>query len=171
MTNLKISLNGLKTSIFDVGGQKSERSKWNSLFSNVSYLMFIVSLSDFDQVLFEDNSISRTQDSLELFQTIVTKALPNTPTILVFNKTDIFEKKISLYPNAFMEAYPNFNGDISSKSDVYDHIEQTYMSKLPTDRQAWVHHIYTCATNMDSIFNMMQGIGTKIYYDQIHENN
>lgn len=41
--------------IVDVGGQKSERRKWIHCFENVTSLMFLASLSEYDQVLEENN--------------------------------------------------------------------------------------------------------------------
>lgn len=38
----------------DVGGQKSERRKWINFFQDVSSILFLVSLSGYDQCLIED---------------------------------------------------------------------------------------------------------------------
>ena len=44
----------------DVGGQRSERRKWIHCFENVTSIMFLVALSEYDQVLVEsDNEVSR----------------------------------------------------------------------------------------------------------------
>ncbi len=43
----------------DVGGQRSERRKWIHCFENVTSIMFLVALSEYDQVLVEsDNEVS-----------------------------------------------------------------------------------------------------------------
>jgi len=45
----------------DVGGQRSERRKWIHCFENVTSIMFLVALSEYDQVLVEsDNEVSVT---------------------------------------------------------------------------------------------------------------
>lgn len=45
----------------DVGGQRSERRKWIHCFENVTSIMFLVALSEFDQVLFEsENEVKNT---------------------------------------------------------------------------------------------------------------
>ncbi|VTJ82582.1 Hypothetical predicted protein [Marmota monax] len=41
--------------IVDVGGQKSERKKWIHCFENVMALIYLASLSEYDQCL-EENS-------------------------------------------------------------------------------------------------------------------
>lgn len=40
-------------SMFDVGGQRSERKKWIHCFENVTSIIFCVALSEYDQVLLE----------------------------------------------------------------------------------------------------------------------
>lgn len=37
----------------DVGGQRSERKKWIHCFENVASVMFLVALSEYDQLLQE----------------------------------------------------------------------------------------------------------------------
>ena len=42
----------------DVGGQRSERRKWIHCFENVTSIMFLAALSEYDQVLVEsDNEV------------------------------------------------------------------------------------------------------------------
>lgn len=48
----------------DVGGQRSERRKWIHCFENVTSIMFLVALSEYDQVLVEsDNEVSNCQQN------------------------------------------------------------------------------------------------------------
>uniref|UniRef100_A0A8C8SV33 Guanine nucleotide-binding protein subunit alpha n=1 Tax=Pelusios castaneus TaxID=367368 RepID=A0A8C8SV33_9SAUR len=49
----------------DVGGQRSERRKWIHCFENVTSIMFLVALSEYDQVLVEsDNEVNSWKASL-----------------------------------------------------------------------------------------------------------
>jgi hypothetical protein len=41
-----VSLSDATTGMFDVGGQRSERKKWLSLFNEVNALLFLVALSE-----------------------------------------------------------------------------------------------------------------------------
>lgn len=60
------SYKSLKTLTFDfvfrmvdVGGQRSERRKWIHCFENVTSIIFLVALSEYDQILFEsENEVS-----------------------------------------------------------------------------------------------------------------
>jgi hypothetical protein len=59
---------GLKDSemlMVDVGGQKSERRKWIHCFQDVTSILFLVSLSGYDQCLVED------KDAVSPFKYIV----------------------------------------------------------------------------------------------------
>lgn len=45
----------------DVGGQRSERRKWIHCFENVTSIIFLVALSEYDQILFEsENEVNIT---------------------------------------------------------------------------------------------------------------
>ncbi|KAL4674672.1 hypothetical protein H8959_018606 [Pygathrix nigripes] len=95
--------------IVDVGGQRSERKKWIHCFENVIALIYLASLSEYDQCLEENNQENRMKESLALFGTIL--ELPwfkSTSVILFLNKTDILEEKI---PTSHLATYfPSFQG-------------------------------------------------------------
>lgn len=43
--------------MFDVGGQRSERKKWIHCFENVTAIVFLVAISEYDQLLLEDETV------------------------------------------------------------------------------------------------------------------
>ncbi len=45
----------------DVGGQRSERRKWIHCFENVTSVMFLVALSEYDQSLHETSEVRQVQ--------------------------------------------------------------------------------------------------------------
>ncbi len=47
----------------DVGGQRSERRKWIHCFESVTSIIFLVALSEYDQVLFESKDEVRLSNS------------------------------------------------------------------------------------------------------------
>lgn len=57
ITETTFQVQGLEYRVLDVGGQRSERRKWIHCFENVTALIFIVSLSEYDQVLYEDQTV------------------------------------------------------------------------------------------------------------------
>ncbi|CDO70956.1 hypothetical protein BN946_scf184829.g65 [Trametes cinnabarina] len=70
----------------DVGGQKSERRKWIHCFQDVTSILFLVSLSGYDQCLVEDKDA-----------------------ILFLNKNDLFEKKVQ--HSDIKNFFPDFDGE------------------------------------------------------------
>ena len=85
-----------RASRFDVGGQRNERRKWIHCFDNVDCVVFVASLSEFDQHLYEDETKNRLEEALELFAQISnSKWFASTALILFLNKKDLFEKKAS----------------------------------------------------------------------------
>ncbi|KAJ5066765.1 guanine nucleotide-binding protein g(o) subunit alpha [Anaeramoeba ignava] len=92
---LSFEIEGTKFLLFDVGGQRNERKKWIHCFSSVNAIIFCVSLSEYDQTLFEDNQKKRMEESLMLFSEICnSRWFQKTTMILFFNKKDLFQKKI-----------------------------------------------------------------------------
>lgn len=58
-------------SFVDAGGQRGERKKWKNLFDkHYSLILYISSISDFDEVLREDSSQNRMEESLQLWDLI-----------------------------------------------------------------------------------------------------
>ena len=81
----------------DVGGQRSERKKWIHCFENVTAVLFVVAISEYDQTLFEDGTVNRLQEALTLFDSICNSAwFIKTSIVLLLNKIDRFREKILL---------------------------------------------------------------------------
>lgn len=81
--------------MFDVGGQRSERRKWIHCFDCVTAVLFVTSLSEYDQTLREDDSQNRMKESLLLFDEICNSPwFKETAFMLFLNKTDLFKEKI-----------------------------------------------------------------------------
>ena len=54
ITETAFHLNSHELVVVDVGGQKAERRKWIHCFQDVASILFVVSLSGYDQCLVED---------------------------------------------------------------------------------------------------------------------
>lgn len=64
-------MNQVSIHLFDVGGQRSERKKWIHCFEAVTSIIFCVAISEYDQVLLEDGTQNRLEESIVLFDSIV----------------------------------------------------------------------------------------------------
>ena len=49
---IKFQFGNRNSLLIDVGGQKNERKNWKKNFEDVNYVLFVVSLSDFDQYMY-----------------------------------------------------------------------------------------------------------------------
>jgi len=82
--------------VFDVGGHRSQRAAWAPYFDDMDAIIFLAPISCFDQVLDEDHKINRLEDSVKLWNSIVTnELLKNTNLIIFLNKIDILKAKLA----------------------------------------------------------------------------
>jgi len=90
-----VNINDVMFSIFDAGGQRTERRKWIQLFEGVTAVLFVAALSHYSCVLFEDENTNSMVESLELFDYICnSKWFRQTEMILFLNKKDVFEQRL-----------------------------------------------------------------------------
>eukprot|EP01080_Neovahlkampfia_damariscottae_P007179 gene7179-11491_t len=112
--DVKIDEQIYKTKIIDTGGQRNERKKWKQCYSkgDISGILFIVSLSEFDQLNYEDNKTNRMTDSLKIFNSILLdESISKIPVFLIFNKIDIFEEKIKNSSSELKELFSDYQDD------------------------------------------------------------
>ncbi|GAB2225882.1 hypothetical protein Droror1_Dr00021652 [Drosera rotundifolia] len=57
--------------IYDVGGQKNERRKWIHLFEGVTAVIFFAAISEYDQMLCEEENSNQMMETKELFEWIL----------------------------------------------------------------------------------------------------
>lgn len=105
----RFEMGGLNIHMYDVGGQRSERKKWIHCFDNVTLIIFCVALSEYDQVLLEENNQNRMAESLVLFESVINSQwFARTSVVLFLNKIDVFTEKLPYSP---LENYfPDYTG-------------------------------------------------------------
>ncbi|TFK74549.1 G-alpha-domain-containing protein [Pluteus cervinus] len=82
--------------IFDVGGARSLRAAWIPFFDDMDAIIFLAPISCFDQVLAEDSSVNRLEDSILLWRSVVSNPLLKKTNIVLFlNKIDILKAKLA----------------------------------------------------------------------------
>lgn len=57
INSFDFNFNKIPFKIIDVGGQQPERRKWIKEFDNITSVLYIISSSEYDQVLMEDENI------------------------------------------------------------------------------------------------------------------
>lgn len=72
-----------------------QRAAWAPYFDDVNCILFLAPISAFDQVLAEDITVNRLEDSVLLWKSICqNKLLASTNVVLFLNKTDILKAKL-----------------------------------------------------------------------------
>jgi guanine nucleotide-binding protein G(o) subunit alpha len=134
--------------LFDVGGQRSERKKWIHCFEDVTAIIFCVAMSEYDQVLHEDETTNRMQESLRLFDSICNnKWFTETSIILFLNKKDLFEEKIK--KSSLTICFPDYTGP-PAYEEAAAHIQAQFEAKnRSTAKEIYTHQ--TCATDTNNI--------------------
>ena len=145
------SVNGVKFRMVDVGGQRSERRKWVNCFDGVSAVVFVASISDYDQKLYEDDSQNRLLESLAMFEEVVNnkKAFGDAAVVLFLNKTDLLEDKlvnlkVPLNASGFFPSAPS--GTDLDTAKVW--FEKLFRERIhdPRGRAVHVHFTNACDT-------------------------
>ncbi|GMM37783.1 guanine nucleotide-binding protein subunit alpha [Saccharomycopsis crataegensis] len=158
------TINGEDFKILDAGGQRSERKKWLKSFEDISAVLFVLAVSEYDQVLFEDNKVNRMHEAMMLFKTLVnSRWFYNTPFILFLNKTDLFEEKIKKSP---MKRYlPDFNGKVGNFEEGMKYFEDTFLRFNRTKKSVYVHR--TCATDTKLMKFVLAAVTDLIIQDNL----
>jgi len=148
--------------VYDVGGQRGKRKKWIQCFDGVTAIIFVASLSEYDQSLMEMKGKNRMEESLKLFEGITSLAwFRKTPIILFLNKKDIFQEKIKNVPlRFFFDGYESFVNGIGSDAngsnpDVAMAFIRGLYEQKKTAKDCFYCHL-TCATDTDNMKFVMK---------------
>jgi guanine nucleotide-binding protein G(q) subunit alpha len=162
----------LDTIIFrmvDVGGQRSERRKWIHCFENVTSIMFLVALSEYDQVLFESENENRMEESKALFKTIITYPWFQQSSIILFlNKTDLLEEKIQ--KSDLANYFPEFTGEKNDAKAAREFILSMFVDLNP-DTNKIIYSHFTCATDTENIRFVFAAVKDTILQLNLQEYN
>eukprot|EP00808_Paulinella_micropora_P025461 g11857.t1 len=156
--------------VLDVGGQRSQRRNWNKwlhCFEHATAVVFECAINEFDQVLSEDASANRLQESLELFTELChTKFFQHTPFIVLLNKSDLFAEKITRVDMKC--CFDDYEGGCDYQSAI-DYLEDEFRARHARHRPRrdapfYVH--VTCITSTDNVaytFSAVKDVVTKSY--------
>lgn len=142
-------LEEIKFRMVDVGGQRSERRKWIHCFENVTSIIFLVALSEYDQILFESDNENRMEESKALFKTIITYPwFHNSSVILFLNKKDLLEEKIMT--SHLVDYFPQYDGLQKDAIAAREFILRMFVDLNP-DPEKIIYSHFTCATDTENI--------------------
>ncbi|KAI6233110.1 G protein alpha subunit 2 [Aphelenchoides fujianensis] len=163
IVEVEFQIKGVQFRVFDVGGQRSERKKWIHCFEAV---IFISALSEFDEVLFEDESTNRMVESMRLFESICnSRWFINTSVILFLNKKDLFAEKIQHY--SIKKAFPEYSGP-QAYDECVAFIKKKFEALNSNPRKTvYVHQ--TCATDTNQVQLILDSVISMIIQANLHK--
>jgi guanine nucleotide-binding protein G(i) subunit alpha len=141
--------------MFDVGGQRSERKKWIHCFENVTAIVFLAAISEYDQSLIEDKGVNRIREALSLFDNITnSRWFEKTSIILFLNKIDLLKEKLPKSP--IKNHFPQYKGVNSYESACEFFKDMFHSMNHSESKQIYTH--FTCATDTNQIKFVMSAV-------------
>lgn len=159
ITEFVIPVNNVPFRFVDVGGQRSQRQKWFQCFDSVTSILFLVSSSEFDQVLLEDRKTNRLEESRDIFDTIINNRIFSEVSIILFlNKYDLLVKKVANPETDIRWYFPQFTKNSHSIQDVEEFVVSMFTSVKREQRKALYYHFTTAVDteNIKVVFNYVK---------------
>ncbi|XP_065779792.1 guanine nucleotide-binding protein subunit alpha-12 isoform X2 [Muntiacus reevesi] len=151
----------------DVGGQRSQRQKWFQCFDGITSILFMVSSSEYDQVLMEDRRTNRLVESMNIFETIVNnKLFFNVSIILFLNKMDLLVEKVKTV--SIKKHFPDFKGDPHRLEDVQRFLVQCFDRKRRNRSKPLFHH-FTTAIDTENIRFVFHAVKDTILQENLKD--
>lgn len=151
----------------DVGGQRSQRQKWFQCFDGITSILFMVSSSEYDQLLMEDRRTNRLVESMNIFETIVNnKLFSNVSIILFLNKMDLLVEKVKSV--SIRKHFVDFQGDPHRLEDVQSYLVQCFNRKRRNRSKPLFHH-FTTAIDTENIRFVFHAVKDTILQENLKD--
>ncbi|KAG2382853.1 hypothetical protein C9374_004820 [Naegleria lovaniensis] len=145
-----VYMNSYVVKVVDTGGQRNERKKWGKAFQKqpLDCIWFLISLSDFFKVCYENEELNRLNDSLAIFsEWLRSDAVKNVKHFwVVFTHLDELEQELPRLKMSFLKTIVPGVEDGMTANQLYQHISQKFLS---IDSEKRVNHI-ECLNSTDT---------------------
>ncbi|CAL1706127.1 unnamed protein product [Somion occarium] len=164
ITETILNVGEMSYKLLGVASQRfTQRRKWIHCFENVTAVMFVVSLSKYDETVYVNKSVA----SLTMFESICNERwFTKTSIILLLNDIDKFAEKL---PNSPLGDYfPDCTGGNDYDAACAYLLNRFVSLNQNTKRQIYAH--YTCATDMQQVkfvLSAIQDILLRLYMDVV----
>eukprot|EP00761_Pharyngomonas_kirbyi_P014436 gb/GECH01014466.1/.p1 GENE.gb/GECH01014466.1/~~gb/GECH01014466.1/.p1 ORF type:complete len:351 (+),score=90.77 gb/GECH01014466.1/:1-1053(+) len=153
--------------MIDVGGQRNERKKWIHCFQDVGAVLYIASLTGFDELCVEDDRTNRMKESLSLFEDTVNSQWFTASTFVLFlNKKDILEEKLQEGKDP-SSIFPSYKGG-ADYDEAVKFVEELFRSKCRSKRRKLYAHT-TCATDTKNIETVFKSVQDSLFDSRLSE--
>lgn len=93
----------------ETGFPRRERKHWIHHFENITSILFVVDLDEYDARLWEDDTVCVMEEAFTLFDSVVnSRYFAQTSIILILNKFEVFKEKIPKSP--LEKHFPDYTG-------------------------------------------------------------
>eukprot|EP01108_Squamamoeba_japonica_P000525 TRINITY_DN1173_c0_g1_i1.p2 TRINITY_DN1173_c0_g1~~TRINITY_DN1173_c0_g1_i1.p2 ORF type:complete len:347 (-),score=143.72 TRINITY_DN1173_c0_g1_i1:44-1084(-) len=149
ITELVFTVDSTKFRLVDVGGQRSERKKWMHCFDGVTAIVFVVAISEYDLMLYEDQNVRRMDESMQLFDEMCNSPVfVGTPIVLFLNKSDLFREKIKQVD--LSTCFADYKGGADfERACAFTKAKFEALNKSPDTKRIYPH--VTCATDTENV--------------------
>ncbi|XP_037912147.1 guanine nucleotide-binding protein subunit alpha homolog isoform X1 [Hermetia illucens] len=165
-----IKIQNIPFVFIDVGGQRTQRQKWTKCFDcSVTSILFLVSTSEFDQVLAEDRKTNRLEESKNIFDTIVNNRTFQAISIILFlNKIDLLAQKVRNPETDIRWYYPQFTGNPHKLLDVQKFILEMFI-KVRKNTHTAIYYHYTNAVDTQNIKIVFNSVKDTIFHRNLSD--
>eukprot|EP01083_Nonionella_stella_P089872 250977_1 len=163
--------------LWDVGGALKQRKQWIHTFENVRAVLFVASLSSFDEICWKaaDEPINAMQESLELFEQVVNNPwFRNAYLILFFNKNDLFYKKLKMgcslkvcFENSCIPEYVDLHD--GACTSIIMNFARNVKDSIPTDVIGLIMTYISVDHTLDEIYSQSTELIRTQYEARYHE--
>ena len=185
---------GMTFHVTDVGGSHSERLKWINCFNDVSAILFVVSLTDYDDFRTEystdvenldfidtprrrihmRNRVSRMDESMYLFRRICSLSYFRKTAVLLFlNKIDAYVRRLKYSPlsKIFVDEFDEKDDGNIKHACFFMLKKYVHDSEKESDRCEHVYCHFSCAIgalgNTEFVLNAVTDMIIKSHLESI----
>ncbi|KAJ7885517.1 G protein alpha-subunit [Mycena olivaceomarginata] len=142
VAELSLQVGEFKYNIVDPSGQRSDRRKWLHCFGNVKVILFCADLTQYDQMLYEDESVNYIQEALTQFDSICNSRWFVKTDIILFLNIDGLVDKLLRSPLA--DYFPDYTGG-ENYDAACDYLLHRFVSlnQSAATKQIYAHYMST----------------------------
>lgn len=151
ISKLEFSMDKIPYQIVLTAGHRSERKKWNQLFTGNFECVFVVGLTQYFLNLYEVSNVNRLEEDLNCFKDYVnSEPFKDKKIILVFTRKDIFEQTLKEIP------YENHVEKLNKEMTPLEDIIEKFKLRIVNSDRLIIKVI--SSLNEDDIMDLMETI-------------
>jgi hypothetical protein len=164
--------NGSEWYIYDVGGSRNMRPQWVPYFDDVQAIIFLAPLV-FNQVLDEDRTVNRLEDSISLWKEVCSNPLLARANLILFlNKMDILQSTLGagIRVATYVPSYGTQPNEVESVVKYFREKFRAYHKRLsPKPRMFFCHE--TSAIDTQATQAVLVGVREGILRNHLEKLN